>query len=203
MLKITKTIIVEGKYDKIKLKSVIDANILTTDGFGIYNDEKKRKLIKDIAKKTGIIILTDSDAAGRRIRNYIKGCAGEKNFDGKKIINAYIPKISGKEKRKSGPSKENILGVEGINKNLLTGILEKFCAPADSSFLQKKITKADFYADGFSGKKNSSKKREWLCGRLDIPYISANALLECVNILLDYDEYKKIIGECVDNFCAI
>ena len=203
MLKITQTIIVEGKYDKIKLKSIADANVIETNGFGIYNDKSKRELIKSIAKKTGIIILTDSDAAGRRIRNYIKNCVGEEDFDGAKVINAYIPKIEGKEKRKAQPSKENTIGVEGTDKNLLTEVLKRFCVPVNSLQPVKKITKTDFFTDGFSGKKHSTKKREWLCGRLNIPYMPSNALLECVNILLDYDEYKKIIGECGDNICAI
>jgi len=197
MLKVKQTIIVEGKYDKIKLKSIIEANIITTDGFGIYSDEKKRALIKTIADKTGIIILTDSDSAGRQIRNYIKNCGATGN-----IVNVYIPKIAGKEKRKSSPSKENILGVEGTNKNLLLEIFEKFGIGEESENVPegKKITKADFFSDGLSGGRDSFKKREQLCRRLNIPYMSSNSLLECVNILIDYDEYKKII-EGILTFC--
>ncbi|MCL2814867.1 MAG: DUF4093 domain-containing protein [Oscillospiraceae bacterium] len=193
MLKISQTVVVEGKYDKIKLKSVIDANIITTDGFGIYSDEKKRALIKTLAAKTGVIILTDSDSAGRKIRNFIKSCAAGAN-----IVNIYIPKVAGKEKRKYSPSKENILGVEGTDKEVLTEIFKKFgfgeesCAGAEKP---KKITKADFYADGLSGGRHSSKKREHLCDRLDIPYMPSNSLIECVNILAGYENYKKIVGE--------
>ena len=188
---IKQTIIVEGKYDKIKLKSVTDANIITTDGFGIYNNEQKRALIKSIAEKTGIIILTDSDSAGRRIRNFVKSFAGGEN-----ILNVHIPGVFGKEKRKSAPSKENIIGVEGTDKNLLAEALKRFgaCEPAECP-QAKKITKADFYEDGFSGKEDSAKKREYLRGRLGLPYMPANSLLECANILLDYDEYKKIAAE--------
>ena len=220
MLKIKQTIIVEGKYDKIKLKSVVDANIITTDGFRIYNDSEKRALIKNIAEKTGIIILTDSDSAGRRLRNFIKNCVNSDSV--KNITNVYIPKIPGKEKRKAMPSKENILGVEGTDKDLLIDVLKKFgindCrarrprravknikhkkfrltkvygAPG-SSRPTRQITKTDFYNDGLSGGENSSKKREYLCGRLNIPYMQSNALLEAVNILTDYDEYKKIMTE--------
>ena len=187
MLKIKQTIIVEGKYDKIKLKSITDANIITTDGFGIYNDEAKRALIKTIAEKTGIIILTDSDSAGRRIRNFIKNCAGSEN-----ILNVYVPGVLGKEKRKSAPSKENIIGVEGTDNDLLAEVLKKYCAPAEKT---KTITKADFYEDGFSGKEDSAKRREYLRGRLGVPYMPANSLLDCANILLDYEEYKKIAAE--------
>ena len=219
MIKINQTVIVEGKYDKIKLKSVIDANIITTDGFGIYNNIQKRGLIKKIAEKTGIIILTDSDKAGKRIRDFVKNCVGD--IDSKQILNVYIPKISGREKRKNAPSKENTLGVEGVNKNLLLEILNKFgvvdesgderrgahCASADHDEFEtrtaigrpyekttKQITKTDFYQDGLSGGENSSKKREYLCEKLNIPYMQANSLLETVNILTDYEEYKKIIG---------
>jgi len=226
MLKIKQTIIVEGKYDKIKLKSIVDANIITTDGFRIYNNSEKRALIKNIAEKTGIIILTDSDSAGQRIRNFIKNCVGDINLDGEKIINIYIPKISGKEKRKSESSKENIIGVEGIDKDLLIDVLKRFgvaeCrarrprravkntkiffiknkksiskihGTPRSSCPTKKITKTDFYIDGLSGKENSTNKRKYLCERLDIPYMPSNSLLETVNILTDYDTYKKIIGE--------
>ena len=195
MIKIKQTIIVEGKYDKIKLKSVTDANIITTGGFRIYNDAEKRALIKNIAAKTGIIILTDSDSAGRRIRGFIKNCVGD--IDGRQVINAYIPKIPGREKRKGSPSKENILGVEGTEKDLLTDVLKKFGAENTETEREnpKAITKADFYRDGFSGAKDSSKKRAYLCGRLNIPHMSPNALLECVNILINYEEYKKIADE--------
>ena len=197
MLKIKQTIIVEGKYDKTKLKSIVDANIITTDGFRIYNNAQKRALIKNIAEKTGIIILTDSDSAGRKIRGFIKNCVGDANLDGDKIINVYIPKIPGKEKRKNAPSKENILGVEGINIDLLADILGKFGVIDDgcNNEKTKQITKIDFFTDGLSGTKGSSKKREYLCRRLNIPHMSANALIECVNILINYEEYKKIIGE--------
>jgi len=200
MIKIKQTVIVEGKYDRIKLKSVVDANIITTDGFRIYKDKDKRELIKKIAEKTGIIILTDSDSAGRRIRNFVKSCVGD--IDSEKILNVYIPKISGKEKRKNNPSKENILGVEGTDKDLLIGVLQKFGVvdinegdredrPYETN---KTITKTDFYEDGLSGGRDSSKKREYLCGRLNIPYMQTNSLIETVNILIDYEEYKKIMG---------
>jgi len=199
MIKIKQTIIVEGKYDRIKLKSIVDANIITTDGFRIYNDSGKRSLIKNIAEKTGIIILTDSDSAGRRIRNFIKSCVGDiNNGEEIKILNVYIPRIPGKEKRKAGKpgSKENILGVEGTEKDLLIDILKKFGADEINNVENsKKITKMDFYGDKLCGHNDSVKKRKYLCGRFNIPQMSANALLETVNILADYDEYRKIVDE--------
>ena len=198
MLKIKQTIIVEGKYDKIKLKSITDANIITTNGFGIYNNPQKRALIKNIAEKTGIIILTDSDSAGRRIRNFIKSCAGNEN----NILNVYAPKIPGREKRKANPSKENIVGVEGTGKDLLIGALKKFGAVENenenNNKTNKQITKTDFYSDGLSGGKDSRKKRGYLCEKLNVPYMPSNALLETVNILTDYDGYKKIVTEYDD-----
>ena len=195
MIAIKQTVIVEGKYDKIKLQSIIDANIMTTGGFGIYSDEKKRALIKGIAEKTGIIILTDSDSAGRRIRNFIKGFV--EGCDDR-VTNVYIPKIFGKERRKSAPSKENTLGVEGMGKELLLEVFKKFGVfeTKEKTAEAKKITKADFYADGLSGGRDSSKRREWLSDRLGIPRMAPNALIECVNILLGFDEYRKIIKEC-------
>ena len=207
MIKIKETIIVEGKHDKIKLKSVVDANIITTDGFGIYKNKEKQALIRNIAEKTGIIIMTDSDAAGRRIRNFIKNCV-KSNKGGEdselNIINIYIPKIPGKEKRKTAASKENLLGVEGTDKNQLLDILNKFGINSIDDDIntenkddkeKKKITKIDFYEDKLTGHKNSSDKRKYLCEKLNIPYMSVNSLIETVNILIDYGEYKKIISE--------
>jgi ribonuclease M5 len=214
MLKIKQTIIVEGKHDKIKLKSIVDANIITTDGFRIYNNKQKRALIKKIAETTGIIILTDSDDAGRRIRNFIKSCTGGGGADAV-IINAYAP--------------ESGAGIEGTDKDVLIGVLERFGIgnpPAltgtplwqggqeetqekiSSPPLLKggsdgvaggirKIAKLDFYADGLSGGEGSRKKREYLCQRLGIPCMPSNALLECVNILINYEEYKKIVNDYV------
>jgi len=189
MLKINQTIIVEGKYDRIKLQSVIDANIITTDGFRIYKNPEKRALIKKIADKTGIIILTDSDSAGRRIRSFINSCAGDA-----KITNVYIPKITGKEKRKASPSKENTIGVEGTESDLLLDVLKKFRVTCESKRHARKITKIDFYNDGLTGGERSAAKRKYLCKKLNIPYMSTNALIECVNILIDYDEYKKLLS---------
>ena len=238
MIKIKETIIVEGKHDKIKLKSVVEANIIATDGFRIYKNKEKQALIRNAAKKTGIIIITDSDTAGRKIRNFIKNCvkSGEggeaskenenenesesesenKNSLNINILNIYIPRILGKEKRKTKASKENLIGVEGTDKQKLLEVFGKFgikpetqkipetpeiseiskkTEKTEKSKKSKKITKADLYEDKLAGHENSSEKRKYLCDRLDIPYMSAKALVEAVNILVDYNEYKKIAGE--------
>ena len=220
MIKIKETVIVEGKHDKIKLKSIIDANIITTDGFRIFNNKEKQALIRNIAEKTGIIIITDSDTAGRNIRNFVKNCVKncEKNNRGGEkskvdILNIYIPKIIGKERRKSTASKENLLGVEGTDKDILIDTLNKFgikdtsieknaenaknakkIEKADKTEI-KKITKLDFYEDKLTGHEKSSEKRKYICDMLTIPYMSSNSLIEALNILIDYDEYKKIISE--------
>ena len=206
MIKIKQTIIVEGKYDKIKLASIVDANIIATDGFRIYNNTEKQTLIKKLAEKTGIVILTDSDNAGRKIRNFLKG-----SVDNKNIINAYIPKIAGKESRKSEPSKENLLGVEGIDADILREVFRRFGiaelnSPSDDTYMAVAeadkpekdigtITKLDFYEDKLSGTENSSSNRLALCQKLGLPGMAANSLLGAVNILLSRDEYKKIISE--------
>lgn len=204
MIKIKQTVIVEGKYDKMKLSSIIDANIIATDGFRIYNNAEKQMLIKKLAEKTGIVILTDSDNAGRKIRGFLKGC-----IDAKNAVNIYIPKITGKERRKSEPSKENLLGVEGIDADLLRGLFKKFgvveISEADensesSADFDKRertggITKLDFYEDKLSGNPNSAANRKALCKKLELPCMAANSLLEAVNMLVTYSEYKEIIDE--------
>ena len=136
MIKIDKAIIVEGKYDKIKLSSIVDAVIIVTNGFGIFKDREKLELIRYYANTTGIIILTDSDSAGRKIRGYIKGA-----LNGGDIINVYIPDIFGKEKRKDKPSAEGKLGVEGVNSRILLEAFEKSGITASESNSEPDITK--------------------------------------------------------------
>ena len=196
MIKIKHTVIVEGKYDKITLENIIDAIIITTDGFRIYSNREKQALIRNIAARTGIIIFTDSDTAGRKIRGFIKNLLGESEGE---VINVYMPQIEGTEKRKSVPSKENWLGVEGADKQIITELFERFKTNApESDVSRRKITKFDFYKDGFSGGFESASKREQLCKYLKLPPMSANALLETVNILINFEEYKKIAVELIE-----
>lgn len=184
-------VLVEGKYDKIKLESIIDAAIITTEGFGIFKNAEKIHLIRKLAEKNGIIIITDSDGAGLVIRNYINSVLPKE-----KIIHLYIPMIVGKEKRKKIPSKSGFVGVEGVESEKIRRIFEPFSDGANYPRSDKKITKNDFYSDGLSGTDNSACKRGKLIEKLGFPSnMSANALLEAVNLLFSYDEYKKIIEE--------
>ncbi|MBR4056935.1 MAG: DUF4093 domain-containing protein [Oscillospiraceae bacterium] len=181
MIRIREVIVVEGRYDRNALSQVVDAVILETSGFGIFNDREKLSLLRRIADERGLIILTDSDGAGFVIRRYLKGA-----LDPAKVKHAYIPDITGKEKRKSSPSKEGKLGVEGMRPEVLLDALRRagatFC---DEAAPQKEpITKADLYAAGLSGGANSAEKRKALLKKLDLPEkLSSNALLDVLNVL--------------------
>lgn len=188
-------VIVEGKYDKIKLESLIDGLIITTDGFRIYKDKEKLALIRAFAMNGGVIVLTDSDGAGFQIRNHLKSCIGNG-----KIINIYIPDIFGKEKRKEKPSKEGKLGVEGIAPQVLRRAFLEAGVLSESEAREPWITKADLLDDGFTGGENSAELRKRLAAELSLPErISVNALLEVLNRLYDRERYenamKKIKGE--------
>lgn len=182
-------ILVEGKYDKIKLDSILDAKVFTTDGFGIFKNSEKRAFLEKLAEKNGIIVLTDSDGAGLVIRNYVNSVLPKE-----KIYHIYSPVIAGKEKRKDSPSKEGILGVEGIEKGKLLSLFSPFLCEKTSA--GREITKTDLYSDGLSGGKNSCEKRKELLKKLGLPLnLSSNALLDSLNFLYSYDEYKKYINE--------
>lgn len=191
MIKLKEAVIVEGKYDKIKLSSLVDGLIITTDGFGIFKDREKRELIKTLAKKRGIIILTDSDSAGFLIRSHIKGFVSEGE-----IKNVFIPDVFGKEKRKSAPSKEGKLGVEGMDRELLENALKKAGIVEEKTNPNaKKVLKSDLFEDGISGGVDSKAKRTRLLKELGLPErMSANALLETVNALYSFEEYKAAVS---------
>lgn len=194
MIKIKEAVIVEGKYDKIKLSGLIDAPIIETNGFRIFKDKEKAALLKALANTNGIIILTDSDSAGFVIRSHIKGIVGSG-----RVINAYIPEILGKEKRKSQPSKEGFLGVEGVNDEYIINALKSCGATLvdkASEKPQKKITKTDLYNAGLTGRENSALLRQKLLKKLNLPkYITANALLEILNCLIPYDEFWELMDK--------
>ncbi|MCL2517515.1 MAG: DUF4093 domain-containing protein [Oscillospiraceae bacterium] len=188
-IKISKPVLVEGKYDKIKLGSILDADIITTDGFNVFKNDEKLALIRKIAEKNGIIVLTDSDGAGLVIRNYINSALPKE-----KVTHLYIPEIEGKERRKNSPSKSGLMGVEGIDVEKLRKIFEPFSGVGKVKGRQ--ITKADFYRDGFSGTDGSADKRIQLTRKLGLPTnMSANALLCALNLLYTYEEYINLIGE--------
>jgi len=192
MIHINETVIVEGKYDKIKLASLIDAVIIETNGFSIFNDREKLKLIRRLADKNGVLIITDSDAAGFKIRHYLGGALPRD-----KVKHAYIPDIFGKEPRKDAPSKEGKLGVEGIPADAVMRSLERagvLYETADAP--QTLITKADFYEDGLSGGKGSAARRQKLLALLDLPSrLSANGLLRVINAMMTFDEYKDAVAK--------
>lgn len=194
MLKINEVIIVEGKYDKIKLSSVVDAVIIVTNGFRIFRDSEKLALIRYYAEKTGIVILTDSDSAGRKIRGYIKGSV--KNG---RIINVYIPDVFGKEKRKEKPSAEGKLGVEGIDVQTLISAFEKSGVCASESTRKQDITKSTLYELGLSGGRNSRQLRERLQKSLGLPSLmSADSLIEVLNTMMSSEELSEYVFKMED-----
>ncbi len=189
-IKIDRPVIVEGKYDKIKLSSILDAQIITTEGFGIFNSEEKLDYIKRIAQAKGIIVATDSDGAGLVIRNLFKSV-----LPPDKIINVYIPPVKGKEKRKAAPSKEGLLGLEGIDADHLRAVFRPFEATAENWVAGKAVTKQDFMRDGLCGGAESAAMRKKVMDKLELPHnMSSNALLSAINLLMDYEGYKKMIS---------
>ena len=192
-LKIEKPIIVEGKYDKITLSSILDAHIITTGGFSLFNKKETLSLIKKLGEKHGIILLTDSDGGGRQIRSYITSALPKD-----KITQLYIPKIECKEKRKRTASKAGLLGVEGMDTEILYKLFLPFSSEAPLENVGG-ITKTDFYFDGLSGGEGSKEKRILLAKSLSLPDdMSANALLEAVNLLINKEDYDQLIKKLSD-----
>lgn len=194
MIKIEEAVIVEGKYDKIKLSSVIDTVIIETDGFAVFKDKEKQRLIRFLAQKRGIIIMTDSDSAGFKIRSFIKGITKNEN-----IKNVFIPDVYGKEKRKTEYSKEGKIGVEGMDVSVILEALRKagVLYAENEKKESREITHTDFFEDGISGGENSSEKRKMLAKTLDLPEkISSSSLLKIINGYMTYDEYKEAVKKC-------
>lgn len=196
MIKINEAIIVEGKYDKSKLASLVDAVIIVTNGFGIFKDREKLELIRYYARKTGIIIMTDSDSAGQKIRGYIKGAV----HDGR-IINVYIPDVFGKEKRKEKPSAEGKLGVEGISSKQIAEAFERAGITSSERTFKSDITSLTLYELGLSGGENSRELRKRLQKSLDLPELmSASSLTEVLNTMMTAAELAERVaalkGEC-------
>lgn len=194
MHKIKEAIIVEGNYDKIKLSSFIDGIVITTHGFAIYSNEEFIESIKELAVRVGIVILTDSDHAGQRIRNFIK----DKAKNGR-ILHAYIPDIEGKERRKRKSSAEGLLGVEGMTEDVIIKALRDAGCTIDDGIKEdkdSKITKAQLYSLGLSGGKDSRELREKLATEIGMPKsLSSNMLLDVINRLYTYEELVEIVQE--------
>lgn len=194
MLKIREAIVVEGRYDKNTLAQIVDAPILETKGFGLFKDPKQLELLRSVAKKRGLIVLTDSDGAGFVIRNHIKSAIAAKY-----LKHAYIPDVAGKEKRKAAPGKEGKLGVEGMSPEVLLAALKNAGATIEGESTARgndQITKQDFVEFGLSGGPNASERRKRLQNRLHLPeHMSANALLQALNLLLSREELAEIVRE--------
>lgn len=194
MVKIRQAIVVEGKYDQNTLSQLVDATIFQTRGFGVMHDKALLELLRKAARTTGLIIFTDSDGAGFVIRNFLKGALPKEG-----VLHAYIPDIPGKEKRKRAPGKEGLLGVEGMTKEILLSALEN--AGADLGGEAEKrpgdtITKFDLYTAGLSGKPDSASKRAAFLEKLRFPaHMSANALLDALNLLYTREEFLALFEE--------
>ena len=193
MVRIQEAILVEGRYDKNTLSQIVDAAIFETSGFGIFKNKAQMSLLRRVAEKQGLIVFTDSDGAGFVIRNHIKSA-----IPGKYLKHAYIPDIPGKERRKAAPGKEGKLGVEGMTPEVILKALRDCGATMDGEDKapREHITKQDFMELGLSGGKDSSRKRQALIKRLDLPeHISSNALLQAVNLLCSKEELASILEE--------
>lgn len=195
LIKVDKPIIVEGKYDKITLENVVDALIISTDGFGIFKNAEKCRMIRKLAQKNnGIIVMTDSDNAGSQIRAYLKNIIGDSP-----IINVYVPCLEGKEKRKAVRSKEGLLGVEGMSGDIILKALEKSGVnTADNISSSPKITKNDMFELGLSGCSDSSENRKKLLRFLELPEsLSPNAMLDVINNIFVRDEFFEVAEKCL------
>ncbi|MBQ2756638.1 MAG: DUF4093 domain-containing protein [Oscillospiraceae bacterium] len=191
MYKVSQAIVVEGKYDKIKLASLVDATVIQTDGFQIFKDKELLAMLRLLADKKGLVVLTDSDAAGFKIRGYINSAIAKE-----KVIHAYIPDIHGKEKRKAAPGKEGKLGVEGVPAECIIEALKRAGVLEEAGEQSKAaaMTKADMWELGLSGGTDSSEKRRKLCERLSLPQrLSANALLTVLNSITTKEELEELL----------
>lgn len=186
MIKIKEAIICEGKYDKIRLSGIFDTVIITTDGFGIFKDPEKKALIRLLAERQGIVILTDSDGAGQLIRKYL-----EKLVPKDRVKNLYLPELQGKEKRKTSPSAAGLLGVEGTDNEIILAAAKRAGILSEITEKEgKKISKTDLFNLGISGGEGSKEKRKSLLSYLKLPTVlTANSLLEVINSLYSYEEF--------------
>ncbi len=196
-IKIKETIVVEGKYDKIRLAPLFDANIIELGGFRIYNNKDRLALIRRIAEKNGIIILTDSDSAGFRLRHYLSSAVPKAN-----IKNVFIPNVSGKEKRKAKPGKENLIGVEGMTTDVLLSAFKKAGIDPESGNSERTepFRKTFLFEIGLSGKENSSEIRRKICEYFSLPkMLSANSLAEILPIITTEAELVSVIEKIKEN----
>ncbi len=194
MIKLDRPVIVEGKYDVIKLSNIIDGIIIKTDGFGIFKNKEKQKLLRSLAREKGIIVLTDSDGAGFVIRNFISSIV-----PADKITHVYIPDVFGKEKRKTEASAEGKLGVEGIKESVLLEAFEKAGVTASLTNEKRRlITPLDLFENGLSGRPNSAEKRKKLLKKLSLPeHLSSSSLIKILNTFVTFEEFEKTVKELI------
>lgn len=186
---ISRPIIVEGKYDKIKLDSLVSAYIIPTDGFALFKKAEKRALLRRLAEERGVIVLTDADGGGRQIRAFLSELLPKEQ-----VIHLHIPFVKGKEKRKEKAGKAGLLGVEGMDAETLRTLLSPYADGATPGE-HGGITKQDFYLDGLSGREDARKKRASLALALDLPPdLTANALLDACNLLYTKEEYRQVLA---------
>ena len=194
MVKVKEVIVVEGRYDKNTLSQVVDAVIVETGGFAVFRDRERLELIRAMAKRRGIIVFTDPDGAGFVIRNFLRGAVPPEQ-----VKHAYVPDIKGKEKRKSSPSKEGKLGVEGVPAQVILEALQRAgatCGQEPVACPKRMITKTDLFEAGLSGGENSAQKRRALLKRLKLPeHLAPNALVKVLNSLMGYEEFYKLVQE--------
>ncbi len=192
MLKIREAVVVEGRYDKIALENVVDTEIFTTEGFGIFNDPEKMDMLRRVAEARGLIVLTDSDGAGQVIRNRLRGC-----IPNGALLHAYVPVIPGKERRKTTGSREGTLGVEGMTPEVLREVLLRAGArPAPEGENARKISSADLYTLGLSGRPGSAERRAALLEKLRLPKtLSTAALLDVLNSLYTREAFLEAVNE--------
>lgn len=193
MVKVREVILVEGRYDKNTLRQLVDAPILETKGFGIFKNRQMQAYLREVAKKRGVIILTDADGAGFVIRNFLKGILPKEQ-----VKHAYIPDVYGKERRKAAPGKEGKLGVEGMKPETLLEALRRAGATleGEASAPRNEITKLDLYEAGLTGGANSAAKRKALLDKLRLPeHLSANGLLEALNLIYTKESFLAILEE--------
>lgn len=197
-IRLQETVIVEGRYDKIQLSGLIESPIIETGGFRVFKDKEKQRLIRKVAQRRGILVMTDVDSAGFVIRNFLRGIVDSEN-----ILHAYIPTVKGKEKRKPEASKEGILGVEGIDRDKLLDSIRQSGAHIlndDQSFaencssLRSEITKMDFFDYGLNGCENAAQHREEVLSSLGLPkYLTVNAMVAAINCLFTKDEFENYL----------
>lgn len=195
MRRVKQAIVVEGKHDAVRVRSAVEAVVVTTDGFRIFKNEEQMALLRRLAQSRGLIILTDSDSAGGVIRGHLQGC-----IPADRLLQAYVPPVPGKERRKPNPSKEGLLGVEGMDATVIVTALERAGAVFEDEDTSERdalnLTKADLMELGLTGAPDSAARRRALLTALGLPaYLSAGRLLEVVNATVTPEEWAELLGD--------